>query len=251
MTKTDFLSGPLPRVFAHRGLHLHKSGVDENSIQAFQEAIIHGATHIESDVHATSDGVAVLFHDENLARVASIPRLIAELTFEQLSQISLDNGARIPSLSQVLLEFPDLFLNLDIKSREAISPTVLAIENASAHDRVLVSSFSNSRRLEALKLLTKPVATSGSMRQVILAWLSHSLLCGVGFPRIVREIDAFQIPPRRGVIRFDRESFIARANKHRTEVHFWTINDPLEMKRLLALGASGIVSDRVDLFPKG
>jgi glycerophosphoryl diester phosphodiesterase len=35
--------------------------------------------------------------------------------------------------------------------------------------------------------------------------------------------------------------------KHGAEVHFWTINDPAEMKRLVAAGASGIVTDRADL----
>jgi glycerophosphoryl diester phosphodiesterase len=80
-----------------------------------------------------------------------------------------------------------------------------------------------------------------------MAWASHSL-GGVGFGSIVRDLDAFQIPPSQGPIRFATEGFISRAKRHGVEVHFWTVNDPEHMRQLIALGADGIVSDRVDLF---
>ncbi len=85
------------------------------------------------------------------------------------------------------------------------------------------------------------------MREVILAWASHQL-GGLGFESIVRDLDAFQIPPERGPIKFATASFIARAQRHGVEVHFWTVNELDHMQSLLALGADGIVSDRVDLF---
>ena len=248
MAKTAYLSGQSPRIFAHRGLHLHKSGIDENSLEAFLEAIEHGATHVESDVHATSDGIAVLFHDESLERVAGIPRLISQTSFAELSQITLQNGTKVPSLEEAFSRLPGLKLNLDIKSASAILPTVSAIEAAGAHQRVLVSSFSNRRRNSALRALSQPVATSAASSQVLLAWISHNFLGGLGFGRLTRDLDAFQIPISSAFLRFDTQSFIARASKHDVEVHFWTINDPYEMRRLLSLGASGIVTDRVDLF---
>lgn len=250
MTKTTFLSGPLPRRFAHRGLHLHVDNIDENSIDAFRAAISHGATHIESDVHATKDLVAVLFHDIDLKRVAGISSKISDLTLSQLQEIPLLHGTKIPTLAEVLESFPELNLNLDIKADRAILPTVEAIESASAHHRVLVSSFSNKRRKAALKSLQKPVATSAASSQVLLAWISHNLFAGLGFGLLMRNFDALQIPVSSGFLKFDRAGFIARATRHNVEVHFWTINDPEQMKRLLELGAKGIVTDRVDLFPQ-
>jgi glycerophosphoryl diester phosphodiesterase len=88
------------------------------------------------------------------------------------------------------------------------------------------------------------------MKLVILAWASHTLAFGAGFRSLTREIDAFQIPVSRGPVKLATRSFIRRAQRANNEVHFWTINDPDQMKRLLELGADGIVSDRVDLLAK-
>lgn len=248
MARTRYFDAPLPRRFAHRGLSEHLEGVDENSIAAFQAAIAAGATHVESDTHATSDGHAVLFHDDDLARVGGSNSKISELRLDEIKELRLNHGSSIPTLSEVLADFPELFLNLDIKSEQAIAPTVSAIELHQAHDRVLVSSFSEKRRRAALAMLSKPVATSGSMETVLKAWASHTFLFGLGYQKIVAEIDAFQIPVAKGPIRLATKSFIQRAQLHQTEVHFWTINDPGEMQKLLSLGADGIVTDRVDLL---
>lgn len=245
LARTAYFDTQHPRVLAHRGLSQHRSGVDENSLLAFTEAIAHGATHIESDVHATKDNVAVLFHDSDLNRVAGIDRKIQSLTFEELSSIKLSNGSSIPSLAQGLQL--DVRLNLDIKSSRAILPTVLEIERFQAHDRVLVSSFSSLRRTRALRQLSRQVATSASMKEVILALLSHKL-GGIGFGAITKGIDAFQVPPQRGPIRFASEDFINRVKAHGIEIHFWTVNELQLMRELIQLGADGIVSDRIDLL---
>jgi glycerophosphoryl diester phosphodiesterase len=59
---------------------------------------------------------------------------------------------------------------------------------------------------------------------------------------------ALQIPQSSGLIRFDDKRFIAAVARHGVEVHFWTINDPIVARELRARGASGIVSDRIDLI---
>ncbi len=236
-----------PHLLAHRGLSQHRSDIDENSIAAFEEAIRQGATHIESDVHATKDGIAVLFHDDDLERVAGLPLKISELTFSELSDLSLTNGSKVPSLKQVLEHFPQLRLNLDVKAQAGCEATAKVINELRVHDRVLVSSFSRSRKLATIKQLTKPVATSASSTEVLGLWLTH-MLFGLGFSAIAKNFDAIQIPRRVGILRLDTARFIARARDSNLEVHFWTVNDPAEGKALIAMGATGIVSDRVDLF---
>ncbi len=236
-----------PHLLAHRGLSQHRSDIDENSIAAFEEAIRQGATHIESDVHATKDGIAVLFHDDDLERVAGLPLKISELTFSELSELSLANGSKVPSLKQVLEHFPQLRLNLDVKAQAGCEATAKVINELRVHDRVLLSSFSRSRKLATIKQLTKPVATSASSTEVLGLWLTH-MLFGLGFSAIAKNFDAIQIPRRVGILRLDTARFIARARDSNLEVHFWTVNDPAEGKALIAMGATGIVSDRVDLF---
>ena len=102
MARTGYFDGVAPRFLAHRGLSQHLDEVDENSLLAFQHALANGATHIESDVHATKDGVAVLFHDSDLKRVAGIPVKISELRFEELREIRLRHGSVVPSLAEGL-----------------------------------------------------------------------------------------------------------------------------------------------------
>ena len=202
MTKTKYFKAPIPRVFAHRGFSYLVPGVDENSIESFRTALDQGATHIETDTQATLDGVAVLFHDTTLLRLMSVDAKVSDLTFAELSSYSLPNGGKVPSLDQVLRELPTVRLNIDIKSAEAVAPTVRAIEENNAHDRVLVSSFSNTRRKRALALLSRPVATSGSMSNVLRIWLSHRFLGGVGLKALTRGLDALQLPCNYGPILF-------------------------------------------------
>lgn len=236
-----------PRLLAHRGLAQH-ANLDENTIEAFADALNAGATHLESDTQATKDGHAVLFHDSDLRRVAGIDAQISELTLGEISDIKLTNGGMIPTLHHALEQFPQARFNLDIKTRAAIDPTIAAIEQLRAHDRVLLSSFANPIRRKALASLSKPTATSASQSVVIAAYLSHTLLFGIGFGSIVKDVHAFQIPPSKGPVKFATKSFIRRLQRHDTEVHFWTINDPSQAQKLLELGADGIVSDRIDLM---
>ena len=236
-----------PHLLAHRGLNQHQMGIDENSIAAFEQALKFGATHIESDVHATKDGVAVLFHDDDLERVAGLPLKISELTFAELGEIQLTNGSTVPSLKEVLQHFPSLRLNLDVKAEAGCAATAKVLNEFKAFDRVLVSSFSKARKIQTLRLLDAKVATSAASTEVLGLWVTHKLF-GIGFGLIAKNFDAIQIPRSFGLIHLDTESFIRRARKHGLEVHFWTVNDPVEGQALIALGATGIVSDRVDLF---
>lgn len=242
-----YFSTTHPLLFAHRGLSQHQVGIDENSLPSFEQALKHGATHIESDVHATKDGVAVLFHDDDLERVAGIPLKISELSFSELSELSLTHGSKVPSLVEALETFPELRLNLDVKAKAGCQPTADVINLLNAHDRVLVSSFSRARKRGTVQKLDRPVATSASSIEVLGLWLSHQLF-GIGFGFQAKKFDAIQIPRGFGPIRLDSKAFIGRARKCGLEVHFWTINDPSEAAELINRGATGIVTDRADIF---
>jgi glycerophosphoryl diester phosphodiesterase len=159
----------------------------------------------------------------------------------------LTHGSKVPSLLEVLQRFPNLRLNLDVKAEAGCKATADAINQLGAFNRVLVSSFSNSRKLSTLKLLGSPVATSASSSEVLALWISHCLF-GLGSAALAKKFEAIQIPRSFGPIRLDTRRFIARARKLGLEVHFWTVNQPSEGQLLLERGATGIVSDRVDLF---
>ena len=249
MADSKFLEGKVPRIIAHRGLWQHRQDITENTLESFREALIYGATHIETDVQATLDGHAVLFHDSNLSRVSSSSRSVSELNLAELQEIRLLSGGRVPSLIEALDTFPEAKFNLDIKTQSAVEPTVAAIESRNAHHRVLVTSFSNSRRQAALVSLSKPVASSAAALTVLLAWISHHALFGIGLKLLLRDLDALQIPVRSGPLMFADRSFISKISKLGVELHYWTINDPDQISELIERGAQGIVTDRVDLVP--
>ena len=254
---SSFFDGPKPRVLAHRGLsfvgsrHLPsaeaKPSIDENTIQAFLTAQEAGAQLIESDLQVTKDGVAVLFHDDDLQRVAGVNRKVRDLKLAQLQQISLEFGARIPTLREALIALPEAKFNLDFKVSGVIEPAVRIIEELSAHDRILVAGFSDKRRKRALRKLSRPVVTSAGSLRVIRLWLAVKTGNVKAVSRLASDINALQIPTHSGKINLCSPAFIAAMHAAGLEIHYWTINDPEQMIELLRLGADGLVTDRADL----
>jgi len=250
MARTDYFQGDGLRVLAHRGLWQHTLDIDENTLEAFAEALRFGATHIESDVHVTADGFAVLFHDDSLERVAGVKRKISDLTLDEVSRVKLQHGGYIPQLAEALNEFPDARFNLDLKSHGSIGPAVATIEAAAAHQRVLISSFSERRRQAALAQLNKPVATSASSPLAVRTLLAYRFGAAAQLRAIAKDLDALQVPPKRLGVEFADSGFVSAVSELGIEVHFWTINDPEQMRALVAMGAHGLVSDRADLAVK-
>lgn len=242
----------IARVLAHRGLADADSGpiADENTLSAFKKALAAGADYVESDIQVTKDGVAVLFHDDDLARVAALPQKIADLTWDQLQLVKLPLGGQIPSLEQALSELPAARFNLDFKVSGAIGPAAAVINRLAAADRILAASFSESRRKRAVGLLVGNVAESAGSLRVIGLFLTHALKLGPIFRLLASSVDVLQIPTRASFMQFATAGFIQRAHSAGLEVHYWTINDPAQMRELILLGADGLVTDRADLARK-
>jgi glycerophosphoryl diester phosphodiesterase len=104
------------QAFAHRGLH--GPGIPENSPAAFAAAIDRGMG-IECDVQRSSDGQAVVFHDEELDRLTGETGLVEQLSAAQLGAIRLNGGTDcIPTLRHVLDQINGKVpLLIEVKSR--------------------------------------------------------------------------------------------------------------------------------------
>lgn len=244
MQQHEYFNAQRPVVLAHRGGTTHT----ENTLQTFADSIAAGVFSIETDVRTTKDQVAVLFHDEDLIRVAGLDQKISDITFDELSKVELLGGGKVPSLAQALAALPLARFNLDIKDEASVESAAEVINSAKAHSRVLVSSFSERRRVDALKLIGVPVATSASSRTVLTCWLFVKLRLPQFFiTKTLKGIGALQIPRAMYGLRFDSLRFITMIRNSGTEVHFWTINNPQEMLELTRRGATGIVSDVSEL----
>jgi len=240
---TEYFLAPPPRVIAHRGL---ATIAPENTLLAFLQAINIGVTHIETDVHASADGVAMISHDADLFRLAGKEVKVSQLTAAELRLVALGDGQGFCSLADALDAFGDTRFNIDLKSADAIPGTVKAIQDTRAHRRVLVTSFSRTRRLEALRNLPG-VATSASAPEALLAVQAARFGASRVLHRILRGVQAVQIPVKIAGLSTITERVIRTFHEAGVEVHLWTINDPEQMKELLRLGADALITDRADL----
>ena len=218
---------------------------------AFRAAVDLGYRYVETDVHTTSDGVLVLFHDETLDRVTDGIGRISELTAAQVAAARIGGREPVPLFDELVAALPGIRLNLDVKDWHSVRSLAAAIERHSLHDRVLVASFSDRRRRAVLKMLSRPVASSAGiatntlfflLRPLPAAWLRR-LLRGP-----LRDVQALQVPVRYGGFRVVTSGYVRQAHSLGLKVHVWTINDPAEMGSLLDLGVDGIVTDRADLL---
>jgi len=87
---------------AHRALHDRSQGRIENSLSAIRAAVAAGYA-IEIDLQLSSDGVAMVFHDDDLDRLTTERGAVSDRTAAALGRITLrDSTDTIPSLAEVL-----------------------------------------------------------------------------------------------------------------------------------------------------
>jgi glycerophosphoryl diester phosphodiesterase len=239
-----FLDHPGPIPFAHRGGALYPPNVAiENSMAAFANAIELGYRYLETDVHATADGVLVAFHDPTLDRVTDRSGRIADLPYAEVARARIAGREPIPTLAEILGTWPDVRVNIDVKHENAIRPLAETVAKTNAHDRICVSSFSGHRVKEVHRLLGPRVATGVTPFGVALLT--------VPLPQLLRRLvlsDApcVQVPVSYHGLRIVTPDFIARAHALGKHVHVWTIDEPTQMNDLLDMGVDGIITDRID-----
>lgn len=238
-----FLDHDGPIAMAHRGGAKHPDNVGyENSMHAFGHAAGLGYRYLETDVHATSDGVAIAFHDSSLDRVTDRTGVVAELPWSEVSKARINGHEPIPRLADVLDAFPDVRLNLDVKAWNGVEPLVSVLRAAGAVDRVCVSSFSQRRVWRIRRLLGPSLCTGfGSWEIAVMRLLPWPQL-------LPRPGACLQIPVRSGPLTVASAGLVRRAHAAGRQVHVWTVDDPAEMTRLLDLGVDGLITDRTDLL---
>jgi glycerophosphoryl diester phosphodiesterase len=231
----DFLRWPGPIAFAHRG---GASEVPENTMPAFEHAVRLGYRYVETDVHATADGVLLAFHDDVLDRVTDRTGVIGELPWSAVSEARVDGLEPIPLFEDLLGAFPDLRVNIDPKHDAAVDPLAEVLRRCGAVDRVCIGAF-DDLRLERVRELLPGVCTSlGPIGTLQLGMAANGQEVG--------ELPSpcAQVPPSYADTEIVTEVFLAEAHRRGMQVHVWTIDDRDEMARLLDLGVDGIMTDR-------
>lgn len=250
---TRFLGLDCPLVLAHRGFNARGSaGGCENTLAAFQAAVDIGAEYLETDVHATSDGVVLAFHDDALDRVSNGSGAVRDHTFAQLATVRV-GGQPLCRLDGLLAAFPDTRFNIDVKSKGVIEPLIRVLLEAERSRpgtlrRVCLASFSDRRLRAALRRLPETVASSAGRLRTGLFWLGSRHRGARLVSRVAcRGVDAFQIPLRHAGVKILDQRFVSTAHDNGVVVHVWTVNDAPTMRAILRMGVDGIVTDRTDI----
>jgi glycerophosphoryl diester phosphodiesterase len=180
----------------------------------------------------------VILHDDTVDRTTNGRGRVSDLTAAELGRLDLGNGGGVPTLDELfrMLGRQPLY-NVELKTRGAADRGLEAavagcIRAHDLTDRVLVSSFSLLALRRARRTLP-PAVPLGLLRERPVTRLACRLLGVQADHPEHRLIDAATMA-------------WARANGYR--VHAWTVDDPAEARRLVALGVQGIITNRPGLI---
>lgn len=207
-------------------------GINENTIEAFRQASRAGFRMVEMDLRLSQDGVAMVFHDDNLWRMKGRRDKIREMKAADLVAL------KIPRLRDVLVaaEMPE-FLNLEIKV-DRVMPgrleraVVDAIRETGAEHRVMFSSFAPLSLLFLQRLLPQvPRAFLLEARQDL--WGR-----GLSWSSVLLEFDLLHVDQR-----LVTPEFAQACQRRGIPFSVWTVNDEARARELLKMGARSIITD--------
>ncbi len=252
--------------FAHQGGSFEGPS---STLAAIDRALRNGASAVELDVHATRDRSIVVCHDETVSRTTNHDGAIADLTLAQLKEMDnaywwvpgapvspglppsqypdrgkapTDRRFSIATLEDVVLAFPGVLLNLDIKQSDPdVEPyeqlLVDELRRLECTGSVIVASF-HDLAIQRFRSLAPEVATSAATGETAAFYFSLIEDAPVVPPAV-----ALQVPATYDGVEVVTEQFVEAAHQGGVAVHVWTINALDEMNRLLDLGVDGIISD--------
>jgi glycerophosphoryl diester phosphodiesterase len=245
-----YLAGA-PQLVAHRG---GSRIAPENTLVAFRRALAWwDADLLELDVRLSRDGVVVVIHDETVDRTTDGTGRIQDLPYAALAELDAGHrfvapdggtpfrgvGVRIPRFEELLEEFPDARLNVECKSADVAAPLKRMVERHGAAHRVLVAAQWEKNREGARGYRGPWGATREQVTRFRFLPLGYT-----------PEADVLQVPERFKGIPIVTRGFVARAHRRNLPVQVWVVDDPDDMRRLLALGVDGLQSDRPDLLAR-
>jgi glycerophosphoryl diester phosphodiesterase len=214
-------------VFGHRGASDARL---ENTLPAFTHALERGADGVELDVQLSRDGEVIVFHDEDLVRLAGRYERVEHLDWEELSHVLLPGSGKIPRFCDLLAVWPtDRWLNVELKAGGArvARETVRLL---AGRPRVILSSF------DPRMLLAARAAGSAYEHALLLAAESPPFLHVGG-------AQAFDC----GAVHIDHRlctpATVARYHDMGLKVGVWTVNTAARKQTLAGWGVDRIITD--------
>ncbi len=235
--------------FGHRGASAY---APENTLASFNLAFDMGADGVELDVSVTKDRVPVVIHDNRVDRTTDGQGAVSDMTLAEVKRFDAGalfgsefRGERIPTLEEVL-DGPGRqgIVNIELKSgrlmKVGLEAVAIAhvIEQTHASDRVIVSSF-NHFALSSIHIVDP---------RLPLGFLYFNR-APVSFPYLKSQPLArpTALHPRFTVV---TSRFVQWARLRDYRINTWTVDDPDEIRRLIALGVDSIMTNKPDVLSR-
>jgi len=243
----DRISGAAPLIIAHRGA---SAVAPQNTLAAFEQAMALGADGVEFDVHLSSDGIPVVIHDFAVDATTNGHGMVREMALAELKTLDAGVsfsqdfvGERIPTLAEVFacLRHRDTLLNVEVKStglaNTGLEDAVIAlIREYGMADCIIFSSF-NPVTLWRLKRLA-PYIPAGLLYSMDMPLPLRQAWFAVWFKHEARH-------PHHAMVNAD---YMEWAGRRGYMVNTWTVDQPDEMQRLIALGVGSIITNVPDVL---
>lgn len=239
---------------AHRGA---SGEAPENTLPALTLAIEkYRVDLVEMDVRVSSDGVPVVLHDETLERTTNGTGKVRERTLQELKSydagfhfdpglkgefLSRGKGVTIPTLEEVLNQFSSMPFLIEIKDRDARSAkkVIEVVQRSPKREGTIVASFHHSVTQEIRKRRHHAIRSLFSEREVFFTYLRFL----AGLRDFTPPAHRMSLPVSRHRLRLDERNWIHFLHRLGVRIYYWTVDDPEEMKRLMELGADGIMTN--------
>ncbi len=237
---------PYPRWVAHRGAGRL---APENTLAAFKRGASHGYRMFECDVKLSADGVPFLLHDDTLERTTNGQGVAGKQSWEALSKLDAGHWHSAEFAGEPLPRFDSIahyclahgyFLNIEIKPTPGLeSPTGTAVAHEAARlwkDAAvppLLTSFA-PLSLEAARIAQPRLPRGLLLDELPLDWLETA-----------RQLECVAIVCNH---RLWNAGTVTQARQAGFRLLSYTVNDEASVRRLIALGTDGIITDRVDAF---
>jgi glycerophosphoryl diester phosphodiesterase len=233
--------GRRPILLGHRGACAQ---VTENTIAAFRQALADGADGVELDVQRCATGEVVVFHDDDLVRLAGRPERIDRLPLAALRQVCLRGGGEIPTLAEALEACgPAGLVNIEIKyagigpwgCRALVAGVGETVARLGAEGRVLVSSFSPAAvwlwrrqhpRIPCGLLCERP-------RRFHRPWPLRT-------ERLLPLLRPFAVHPEASLC---TNEAVAAWRQRGYAVNVWTVDEPRRIEALARMGVTGLITN--------
>ena len=236
-----------PLVIAHAG---GEGLAPANSLLAMHRSMAAGADLLDADLWMTADGVVVAHHDRNIASDTDGTGNIDDLTWAQLETADLragwtgetiDEPVRIASLEQILTEFPDVMISLEIKQStpSMAKPLCDVLRRLDAVKQVYLSANNDDDVYAAQAECPGSLVITTTYRDVAVM-------------RRVRETDeAWCAPAPIGQPPFSERLLdpanVAWSHDHGMAIFTWTVDDAETLRGLAEAGVDAVYTRRPDV----